>query len=247
MNPSSAERSQVRFGNKTIGYEVQRSARRSTVSIAIDPKASVLVTAPPSASIARLDTIVHAKASWIVQRLKRQSDLPPASAQHEFVSGETFLYLGRQHRLRLDLDDEPRPLRLELGWLRVPIPRHLGHEHRGGFVRAALIDWYTKRAAPRLSRCIEAWAGRLELNEPPMLLAEPSRRWGSASSAGVIRINWRIIQAPLSLVDYVLVHELTHLRHPNHTKEFWAALGRVMPDYEERKTRLRRLGPQLDW
>jgi predicted metal-dependent hydrolase len=147
MNGPSVERSQVRFGTKTIGYKIQRSSKRSTVSIAIDPAEGVLVTAPRPASVERLDRLIHSKGPWIVERLKRRSDLPPPMPAREFVSGETFLYLGRQHRLRLDLNEAPRPLRLDLGWLRVPIPRSLPADHRSQFVRAALIDWYKPRAA----------------------------------------------------------------------------------------------------
>jgi predicted metal-dependent hydrolase len=91
------------------------------------------------------------------------------------------------------------------------------------------------------------WSAKLDLAEPEIILVEPRKRWGSASTSGTVRINWRIIQAPLSLVDYVVLHELVHLRHPNHTHHFWAAMGRVMPDYEERKAKLRLLGPQLEW
>lgn len=247
MTAASLERSEVRFGNQTIGYSITRSSRRSTVSIAIDPSAGVQVTAPSPASVTRLDDIVHAKASWIIQRLKRQSDLPPPLSKREFVSGETFLYLGRQYRLRLDKDEDPRPLRLDNGWLRVPLPKHLGEENRGPFVRAALIDWYKRHASKRLLEQVLFWAGKLEVDVPEVLLAEPRKRWGSASSSGMVRINWRIIQAPLSLVDYVVAHELTHLRHPDHTPKFWRALERVMPDYEKRKAALRTIGPRLEW
>jgi predicted metal-dependent hydrolase len=244
---SAAERSEVRFGTKTIAYTIKRSARRATVSIAVDPTDGVLVTAPQPAPVERLDDIVHAKASWIVQRLKRQSDLPQTPSSKEFISGETFLYLGRQHRLRVDLDEEPRALRLDNGRLRVPIPRHLGEPHRGPFVRAALIDWYKARAARRLPERTADWAKRIGLACPEVVLAEPRKRWGSASSSRTLRFNWRIIQAPISVVDYVIVHELMHLRHPNHTRAFWASLGRVMPDYERRKARLRELGARLEW
>lgn len=246
MTAASVERSEVRFGNQTIGYSITRSSRRSTVSIAIDPSEGVLVTAPSPAPVRRLDEIVHAKATWIVQRLKKQSDLPPPVAK-EFVSGETFLYLGRQYRLRLDKDEAPRPLRLDNGWLRVPLPQHLGEENRGPFVRAALIDWYKRHTSKRLSERVVFWAAKLDLDAPETLLAEPRTRWGSASPSGTVRINWRIIQAPLFLVDYVVAHELTHLRHPNHTREFWSALGRAMPNYEERKASLRELGSRFAW
>jgi predicted metal-dependent hydrolase len=242
----SVERSEVRFGTKTIEYSIKRSSRRGTVSIAIDPNEGVLVTAPSPAPVKRLDEIVHAKATWIVQRLKRQSDLAPCS-EREFVSGETFLYLGRQYRLRLDRDRAPRPLRLDNGWLRVPLPRHLGEEHRGSFVRAALIDWYNRHASKRLRERLVFWCAKFDLDAPEMLVVEPRKRWGSASTSGTVRLNWRIIQAPVSLVDYVVAHELTHLRHPNHTPDFWAALGRVMPDYDARKARLRAMGARLEW
>jgi predicted metal-dependent hydrolase len=147
----------------------------------------------------------------------------------------------------VDVAEEPRALRLENGWLRVPIPRHLGDQHRGRFVRAALIDWYKAHASRRIPERIVHWAARLDLHVPEVLLVEPRKRWGSASSSGTVRINWRVIQAPLALVDYVVAHELVHLRHPNHTRQFWGAIGGVMADYEVRKATLRIIGSQLDW
>jgi predicted metal-dependent hydrolase len=242
-----SSRSIVTFGGTQIAYSIRRSSRRSTVSIAIDPTEGVLVTAPRPASLERLDRIVHAKAPWIIDRLKRRSDLPPPMPAREFVSGETFLHLGRQHRLRLDLNEEPRPMRLESGWFCLPVPCTFPEEHRGRFVRAALIDWYKRRASRCLPQRMQHWSAKLHIDEPELLLVESRKRWGSASASGTVRINWRIIQAPLSLVDYVVLHELVHLRHPNHTHHFWGAIGRVMPDYEGRKARLRALGPRLEW
>ena len=240
------ERSEVRYGKTTIDYRIVRSARRSTVAIAIQPGEGVLVTAPRPTTVARLDTIVHAKASWIVQRLRRQTERE-GRTRREFVSGETFHYLGRQHRLRVDVDDAPRPLRLEAGWLRVATPRGLAAEHRAAFVRAALVDWYRARARRKLAERAGIWAERVGADPSAIEVGEPRTRWGSASPSGRVRINWRIVQAPLSLVDYVVAHELTHLRHPNHTRDFWAALGRVMPDYDARKARLRATGALFDW
>jgi predicted metal-dependent hydrolase len=79
------------------------------------------------------------------------------------------------------------------------------------------------------------------------VVAEPPKRWGSTTKNGNVRINWRVLQCPVSLVDYVLAHELVHLIHEDHSRAFWAALGRIMPDYEERKRRLRAMGPRLVW
>jgi len=247
MMDTAIERSSVRYGTTTIDYAIKRSPRRTTVSIAIDPTEGVLVTAPEPAPVARLDRIVQAKASWISQRLKGQSDRPPAPSLKEFVSGESFLYLGRQYRLKLDVDAPPRPLRLEGGWLRLPIPRHMPEEHRGAFVRAALVDWYELQARKRLPERLRAWSKKLGVSAPDLVITEPQKRWGSATSAGTVRLNWRIVQAPLALIDYVVAHELTHLQYPNHTREFWASLGRLMTDYESRKRKLRMLGAQTVW
>jgi predicted metal-dependent hydrolase len=247
MTTHTLERSKVRFGNTTIGYSIRRSARRGTVSIAVDQTEGVLVTAPAIAPIDLLDGIVHAKAAWIARRMKHQSDLPPAPSAREFVSGETFLYLGRQYRLRVQPGDGHGPVRLDNGWLCVPVPRYLRREHRAAVVRTALISWYERQARKRLAERAGTWAERLGLAVSRVVVSEPRKRWGSASPSGTIRLNWRIVQAPASLVDYVVVHELMHLRHRNHTGAFWTALGRVMPDYDTRKVKLRSLGPEMAW
>ena len=82
---------------------------------------------------------------------------------------------------------------------------------------------------------------------PRVIVADQRKRWGSCSTRGTIRLNWRIIQAPLRLVDYIVVHELVHLVHRGHGKEYWRAVGTVMPDYERRRDELRRMGPRLAW
>ena len=94
---------------------------------------------------------------------------------------------------------------------------------------------------------MKLWSAKLHLEKPNLLLVEPRKRWGSASASGAVRINWRITQAPRTFADYVVLHELVHLRYPDHTRAFWAALGRVMPDYERRKEHLRKLSSLLEW
>lgn len=80
-----------------------------------------------------------------------------------------------------------------------------------------------------------------------MLIRAQDKRWGSCDTAGNLRFNWRIVQAPMALVDYVVAHEIVHLRHPEHTKAFWSSLGVLIPDYEKRRASLRQLGPRLAW
>lgn len=240
------ERSEVVWGTTRIPFAIHRSARRTTVSLAVDAQAGLVVTAPESTPVERLDTVVRAKARWVVAHLRRRSDLPPPPPARELVSGEGYSYLGRQFRLRLLLGAPPAPLALRGGWLELPIPEGLALEHRPRYARAALIDWYRRLAAQRLPGDVARWAERLGLAVPAVLVTEQEKRWGSCSK-GVVRINWRVLQAPKSVLDYVLAHEVTHLVHEDHSRAFWATLGRVMPDYEVRKARLRELGPSFVW
>jgi hypothetical protein len=242
-----AERSQVQWGTTAIPYEIRRSGARVTVSIAVEPSGDVVLTAPRTAGIDRLDRLVLTKAPWIVEKRKGRSERPPAPGR-EFISGETFLYLGRQYRLRIEADPARiGPLTLEHGWLRICVPDLLEEQHRPGYVRAALLDWYARRAKVRLPERVTHWAEKLRVPVPRVLVREPKKRWGSCHPSGIVRLNWRIVQAPLGLVDYVVAHELCHLLHEGHGRRFWATLGAAMPDYEARRASLSELGARLCW
>jgi len=240
------ERSEVRFGGTRIVYGVRRSSRRATVSIVVDPHEGVVVRAPERTPVERLDRVVHAKARWIVERLNGRAAHRPTP--REFVSGESFLYLGRHYRLRVvRRRDEDDTVRLNGRWLWVPVevaPRGEEGRHQ---VRAQLVRWFRAHAALRLAERFAAWSKKLDVCEPPLLIRDQRRRWASCDPQGVIRLNWRVVQAPLRLVDYVLAHELLHLTYRNHTRAFWEALGRVMHDYDARRAALRSLGPHLAW
>ncbi len=100
------------------------------------------------------------------------------------------------------------------------------------------------KAADYLPEKLVTWARRVRVAVPRLVVSDPPKRWGSASRGGIIRINWRAIQDPAALVEYILAHELVHLRHDDHSRAFWSALGRVMPDYDSRKDKLRAFGPR---
>ena len=107
--------------------------------------------------------------------------------------------------------------------------------------------WYRAHAAVRLPERVEPWRARLGLAPAGVLIRAQEKRWASCDVTGVLRFNWRIVQAPVSLIDYVVAHELVHRLHRHHTPDFWATLGRVLPDYEDRREALRRMGERLVW
>ena len=178
-----------------------------------------------------------------MQRLRRTEKHDPPPAQREFVSGESVLYLGRHYRLKVH-PGETGTARLRGGWLHVPAS---AGAQRAAQVRAALVSWFRRHAAERLPERVEAWRAKAGVAPPRVVVADQRKRWGSCDHHGTIRLNWRIVQAPMRLVDYVVVHELVHLRHRGHGRDYWQAVGRVMPDYERRREDLRRWGIRLAW
>jgi len=244
---SAGESSRVQFGRTLLAYQIRRSQRRATVSIAVVPTEGLVVTAPVKATTQRLDDLVRQKGAWIAQRLKHQEELPPALPEREFVSGETFKYLGRQYRLRVKVGATGGQVRLHGPYLNLILDKALPASQRTPRARQTLVEWYRAKAREYLSRRAALWAAKLGLPSPRIVVAEPPKRWGSTTKNGTLRINWRVLQCPVSLVDYVLAHELVHLIHEDHSRVFWAALGAIMPDYEERKKRLRAMGPRLVW
>ncbi|MEM9113968.1 MAG: SprT family zinc-dependent metalloprotease [Myxococcota bacterium] len=240
--------SKVQFGRTAIPYAIRRSARRKTVSVAVDPEdGGVILTAPVDVGVERLDRVVKDRAPWILDRLRLVRESDPKPSPREFVSGETFLYLGRQYRLRV-VARKAGEAKLRGGWFDVPVQRGLKGPQRAEAARHALVGWYRDRAAQRLPERVEAWsiaAGGRPVGK--VIISNQRRRWASCDARGSLRFNWRVIQAPLRLVDYVVAHELVHLRHRDHTAAFWRALEEVQQDFEGRRRALRELGSRLEW
>jgi predicted metal-dependent hydrolase len=133
------------------------------------------------------------------------------------------------------------------GWLVVEVPRALGDVRRRRAAKAAVIAWFKARAAARLPERLERFTRKLGLPAPRLLLRDQASRWGSCNEKGEVRLNWRIVQAPMVLVDYVAAHEAVHLVHKNHTRAYWAELARLVADVEGCRAELRRRGSGYIW
>jgi predicted metal-dependent hydrolase len=243
----TGERSEIQFGRTRIPFLIRRSNRRRTVALTIEHDGSLVVTSPDTASIDALNAVVRARAPWVLQRVRDVRERLTTPSEREFVTGESVLYLGRQLRLKVREETELAAPRMWAGWYEVPVVAGLRAEERRREVRQRLAASLREHADAYLSSLLVELCRRARLKVPAMLVREQRKRWGSCDADGTLRINWRIIQAPRRLIEYVLAHELVHRVHPSHGTEFWAALGRMMPDYEERRRRLRALGPSLEW
>lgn len=238
------ERSEIKFGSTRIPFHIRRSTKRATVALTIDA-GRLVVTAPSATTVDRLNAVVRHKATWVVQHIDKAADVESYPSEREFVTGETVLYVGRQYRLKV-IDGNEAPA-LRGGWYEVYVPAKLAGAARRGAIRTRLVAALRARAELYLSQRLDDLCKRLRIARPPLIVRDQRKRWGSCDASGTLRINWRIVQASPALIDYVLVHELAHIEHRAHDRAFWRAVEQWLPDYEDRRRRLRSVGASLEW
>jgi len=227
----------IQFGATPITFELLYSARK-TLSIRVYPDSTVEVDVPTGTNVQKVEELVKRRGGWIVKHLREleRYNHKAAVLPRRYVSGESYRYLGRQYRLKV-VEDPIERVVLTRGWLTVGV--HSSGDNRR--VQALLVTWYRAQAervfAERLAACypkVEAPG----VPQPTLRVALMKTRWGSCSSKGRITLNLKLIQAPYRLIDYVIVHELCHLKELNHSPRFWALLSRIMPGWERLRAEL---------
>ncbi len=225
-------------GTTAVSYELIFS-RRKTLGITVYPDGRVVVRAPLAASEAEVQELVRKKAGWIVKKRQMFEAYPPPPPPRRYVSGESHLYLGRGYRLTVVQDSRPGVM--------LAGDRFLLQVRDSGDLAAKqklLTEWYRARArevfAERLDAC-HVVAARHDIPYPTMKIRLMKKRWGSCSSKGNINLNLRLIQTPQPCIDYVIFHELAHLRVLNHSAAFYALLARMLPDWRERREALNKV------
>jgi hypothetical protein len=231
-----------RAREKRVPYEVVRS-RRKTADIVIERDGSVVVRAPEWIGEEAVEGIVESKHYWIFKSLAEWRDLNATRVLREYKSGEGFLYLGRAYRLLLVADQE-EPLLLRNG--RFTLRRDLVERGEIGSAKAAFEAYYVARGRKRIGERVRYFAPKVGVAPQGIEVRELGNRWASCSPAGRLAFHWKCMMAPLTIIDYVVVHELCHLHHRDHNAAFWDEVDKVMPEYRERKAWLRVHGASLD-
>ncbi|MEV7039223.1 SprT family zinc-dependent metalloprotease [Amycolatopsis sp. NPDC051061] len=237
MTPVASSSLPGRVRVSGLDFEVRVSATRSTFGITIERDGDVVLRAPADAELSTVEDWARARVGWVFRKLADKDRLVATQVTKRFLSGEGFDLLGRHYRLRLV--EEPG-IQLQDGWLR--LPRGCAEDGRAA---EKVIAWYRQEALRWLPTRIEPWAARMAARPRQLDVRDLGYRWGSLGKGDRLNLHWAIMQLPPSLIDYVIVHELAHVDEPNHTKGFWGAVRRVLPDYEQRKTRLSEAGTQL--
>lgn len=220
----------IQLGSEIVGYRFRRARRRS-IGIVIDDE-GLRVAAPGHVSIAEVEAFMREKTRWVQKKLFewRTAPKPPVVS---WSSGATVALLGQP--VMIELLPGRRDISLQDGRLGI------GLAPRGGpaALRKRGIAWLKERARALLGERLALGAASLGVPTPVLALSNARTQWGVCREDGKVRLNWRLIHLPLRLIDYVVAHELAHLREMNHSARFWAVVARLYPDYEAARRELR--------
>ena len=217
------------------------------MAIVVNSASGVTVLAPQDLDEEKIWELVRKKAGWIIEKQEKIGIKAP-DLNKDFVSGEAFSYLGKEYRLKIirAASEKVGKCEFDNGRFRIEIGPNLTDENRKIAVREALLGWYLRKAEEKIRGRIHYYSGQLGRRPEFIEIKSQKRRWGSCSSAGVVRFNWKIVMAPLSILDYVIVHELCHLFYSHHSPPFWQKVQSILPDYRKRRNLLKQYSSAME-
>jgi predicted metal-dependent hydrolase len=229
------EKCSVKIRDNKIDYTVVKT-KRKTIGITIDMNGEVKVSAPLHISEKQIEETIQKKANWIIKKLDEVRKMNLKVVYKEFVRGEKFLYLGKEYTLEIVEEDLSKvEIYMQDDTISVHIARELPEEIRKQVIKEILIEWYRQRFAEIVKERIEKYSTQLKVVPCKVVIKDQKTRWGSCSSKGNININWRLVMVPIDIIDYVVVHELCHLKIMNHSRDFWNLVESIVPDYRGKR------------
>ncbi len=248
---SSVER-KIRIGEETISYALHRSKRRRrTIQLQTDPESGFKLMVPHTMSDLEIEDFLMKRSEWI---LKHRVDQEEVQNAFDWSTGGTVTYRGKKVELIVEERDVGDPGKdlpptvvrsLEGDQVAVVVPPNLDDERKSVVVRELLTSWYRQEAWDHLTTRIVEFGNLMGVKPRQLKLSDAKRRWGSCSAKQSINLNWRLIMLDDSLIDYVVVHELSHLVELNHSSDFWRVVEGVIPDHRDRRKRLREHSPSV--
>lgn len=210
-------------------------ARRRTIALIVERDGSLTVRAPKRAALQDIEQFIHEKAAWILRARARLSAIPEPPRK-EFTDGEKFLFLGNEYELKLVSPQRPA--------LKFDHEFTLGNtsQPRGGVL---FTSWYKNQAFQVISERVQHYAALHGFRPKQVKIGSAKTRWGSCTSTGNLNFTWRLVMAPLEVIDYVVVHELAHLRVHNHSAKFWKLVESIEPQFKTKRKWLRLNGEKL--
>lgn len=223
-----------------MSYTLVRSSRRKkTLCIQVDSGGTVTVRVPARTPPAEIDRFLAGKGAWLKKTLDRLDRDSRDLQVHAFTAGERFPYLGREYALRIAAHDNAHGALLFTGRDFVLRPEARAEARR------AFEEWYRRQARLYFQQRVRRIGGRLGLEPAGVSVGDARSRWGSCSPGDRLRFSWRLLLAPPDIIDYVVVHELCHMRIRNHSHRYWRLVERAVPDYRQHRAWLREHGRRL--
>lgn len=222
-----------------LTYKIQRSAKRRKLTITVERDRSVVVHAPEGISDEKIRQVVEAKRQWIYEKVghpQKYQNLPHPPGK-ELVNGESALYLGRQYRIEM-VKTGLSEIQFSQRFL-IPVTQRQKREE-------TLKEWYISKAKEKIVPRVKYHARELGVHFSGVKIVDNRYRWGSCTVNNNVNFNWRLIKAPMFVIDYIIIHELTHLIETNHTLRFWNIVRAQSPTMEKAKTWLRENGQLLE-
>lgn len=228
-----------------LTFDVRRSKRRSTIGITIERNASLLLHLPDGFSLQDAEPLVRSKLVWVHQKLisKQKALDEEIFRRPEFVDGEGFYFLGRHYRMKLV---DPTPDEGPVATVRFRGDQLLFRRDQAVAGQKRIAEYYTRAAHPYINQAVDRWK-RVAGTTPAKFVnvLDLGFRWGSCSADGTLNFHWRIMQLPPPVIDYIVVHELCHIKVADHSLSFWKEVRRVLPDYQQHREWLRQRGGRL--
>jgi len=241
LAPDGSRLRSLAIGSRTLHYALKRSARRS-IGFAID-STGLTITAPRWVTLADIETAITEKQRWIFTKLiewqtrVEQRALPKI----DWKDGAEVPYLGQPVRVKLGAPQGTLAFSADDAALQVPLPLQADPQQ----IKDRVQGWLQGEAKRLFGERLAIYAEKLGVNYRTYALSSAATRWGSCSSDGKIRLNWRLIHFPLSIIDYVVAHELAHLREMNHSPRFWQTVESIFPEFREARQTLKSHPPEL--
>lgn len=223
---------ELQYGNTRIKYSLVFDDRK-TLGIKVYPDKSVHVVAPTDSTLDKIEEKVRSKASWIIRQQDFFMSFHPMTPPRKYISGETHLYLGRQYRLKVKESNQPS-VKLQGGNIVVETK---DKTNRKG-VEQQLREWYKTKAEFHFNKLFEEQlpiAKTFYSGTPTLKYRWMEKRWGSCDNKAQVHLNLELIKAPKRFIKYVIVHELCHLAHLNHSSAFFELLEKLLPGWREAK------------
>lgn len=232
----------IQFENNIIEFDLIYR-KRKTLSILVNDDETIKVTAPLKVSEEDILRIVKSKAKWILKKQGEIKNINKNKVSRKFENGEVFMYLGNSYTLKLNFNKDTKFIKIKLLVNELEV---ISNTYDREKIKVALEKWYREKTLEKAIERVRYYEKYFKIEPKEIKSKEQKLRWGSCTYNNKLLFNWRIVMAPIDIFDYIIVHEMCHMEHKNHSKEYWRSVEEILPDYKDKAQWLKENGIKLN-